>query len=145
MGGTLCKPLTDTKPYVEFKPTKQQKATTKRANPVNTEFRRFYERGDLPIHVEHTSSGNRIHWKVDVAKLDYHHYLPIFLDGLRETEEPYKFLAYQGTVDMLEHGGPKILPVIPQLILPLKSKIALLPTDNSVNLSQLLSTRAIQR
>ena len=62
----------------------------------------------------------RIQWKVDIEKLDYHHYLPIFFDGLREKEEPYRFLAVQGTFDMLEHGGSKILPVIPQLIIPVK-------------------------
>ncbi len=57
-----------------------------------------------------------------MTKLDYHHYLPIFFDGLRENEEPYRFLAEQGVYDMLEHGGStKILPVIPQLIIPLKS------------------------
>ena len=35
-------------------------------------------------------------YKVDVDKLDYHHYLPIFLDGIREKEDPYRFLAIQG-------------------------------------------------
>mmetsp|Transcript_30818 Transcript_30818/g.74029 ORF Transcript_30818/g.74029 Transcript_30818/m.74029 type:complete len:327 (+) Transcript_30818:115-1095(+) len=94
-----------------------------RSNPPNTEFRRFYERGDLPIAIEHRGVGNRIQWKVDVEKLDYHHYLPIFFDGLREKEEPYRFLAVQGTFDMLEHGGSKILPVIPQLIIPVKTAL----------------------
>ncbi|EKX46860.1 hypothetical protein GUITHDRAFT_49760, partial [Guillardia theta CCMP2712] len=98
-------------------------ALTMRSNPPNTEFRRFYERGDLPIAVEHSGAGNRIQWKVDIEKLDYHHYLPIFVDGLREKEEPYRFLAIQGTFDMLEHGGGKILPVIPQLIIPFKTAL----------------------
>lgn len=35
---------------------------------------------------------------------------------------PYEFFARQGIHDMLEHGGNKILPVIPQLIIPIKSK-----------------------
>jgi hypothetical protein len=30
---------------------------------------------------------------VEISKLDFHHYLPIFFDGLRENEEPYRFLA----------------------------------------------------
>merc|ERR1711998_492085 len=88
-------------------------AFRERANPPNTEFRRFYERGDLPIQVEHRGVHNRIGWKVDIEKLDYHHYLPIFFDGLREKEEPYRFLAVQGVHDMLENGGSKILPVFP--------------------------------
>merc|ERR1712230_319436 len=66
---------------------------------------------------------NRIGWKVDIEKLDYHHYLPIFFDGLREKEEPYRFLAVQGVFDMLENGGSKILPVIPQLIIPIKTAL----------------------
>lgn len=101
-----------------------------RENPPNTEFRRFYERGDLPISIEHRGVGNRILWKVDIEKLDYHHYLPIFFDGLREKEEPYRFLAVQGTFDMLEHGLTKILPVIPQLIIPIKT--ALNTRENTV-------------
>jgi len=98
-------------------------AFRERANPPNTEFRRFYERGDLPIQVEHRGVHNRIGWKVDIEKLDYHHYLPIFFDGLREKEEPYRFLAVQGVFDMLENGGSKILPVIPQLIIPIKTAL----------------------
>jgi len=93
-----------------------------RDNPPNTEFRKCYERGDLPIAVDHRGT-NCISWKVDIDKLDYHHYLPIFFDGLREEEEPYKFLALQGCYDMLEAGGSKILPVIPQLIIPIKTAL----------------------
>ncbi|XP_064157577.1 parkin coregulated gene protein [Anguilla rostrata] len=88
-----------------------------------TAFRKFYERGDFPIALEHDTKGNRIAWKVEIEKLDYHHYLPLFFDGLRETVHPYEFFARQGVNDMLEHGGPKILPVIPQLIIPIKNAL----------------------
>lgn len=113
------------KPIISDREIEKPRAgsTAIRANPPNTEFRRFYERGDLPIAIEHSGAGNRIQWKVDIEKLDYHHYLPIFFDGLREKEEPYRFLAIQGTFDMLEHGGSKILPVIPQLIIPFKTAL----------------------
>ena len=60
--------------------------------------------------------------QVEIEKLDYHHYLPLFFDGLCETSHPYEFFARQGVHDMLEHGGAKVLPVIPQLIIPIKSK-----------------------
>mmetsp|Transcript_12876 Transcript_12876/g.34343 ORF Transcript_12876/g.34343 Transcript_12876/m.34343 type:complete len:296 (+) Transcript_12876:63-950(+) len=114
-----------------LKPTKVEERKPKppkagafevRDNPPNTEFRKCYERGDLPIAVDHRGT-NCISWKVDIDKLDYHHYLPIFFDGLREEEEPYKFLALQGCYDMLEVGGSKILPVIPQLIIPIKTAL----------------------
>merc|ERR1712125_222271 len=76
----------------------------------------------MPIAVFHGSVG-KIVWKVDIDKLDYHHYLPIFFDGLREKEDPYRFLAVQGAYEMLEKGGAKILPVVPQLIIPVKTAL----------------------
>eukprot|EP00455_Lapot_gusevi_P002281 TRINITY_DN1088_c0_g1_i6.p1 TRINITY_DN1088_c0_g1~~TRINITY_DN1088_c0_g1_i6.p1 ORF type:complete len:247 (-),score=91.70 TRINITY_DN1088_c0_g1_i6:232-972(-) len=88
-----------------------------------TEFRRFYDRGDLPLCVDFHGATRKIQWKAEVDKLDYHHYLPIFFDGLREKEEPYKFLALQGVYDLLKSGGSRILPVIPQLIIPIKTAL----------------------
>jgi hypothetical protein len=88
-----------------------------------TSFRKFYDHGDLPLQVFHGAVGGKIAWKVDIEKLDYHHYLPIFMDGCREKEDPYRFLAVQGMFDMLEKGGPKILPVVPQLIIPMKTAL----------------------
>lgn len=93
-----------------------------RRNVPASEFRRFYDRGDMPIAVSHGGT-NKIVWKVPVDQLDYHHYLPIFFDGLREKSDPYRFLAIQGVFDMLEHGGNKVLPVIPQLIIPIKTAL----------------------
>jgi len=58
---------------------------------------------------------------VEIEKLDYHHYLPLFFDGLVEKDYPYDIFAMRGIHDMLDHGGSKILPVVPQLILPIKS------------------------
>ncbi|CAJ1073422.1 parkin coregulated gene protein isoform X2 [Xyrichtys novacula] len=72
--------------------------------------------------VDHNTRGNRITWKVDIGTLDYQHFLPLFFDGLSETAHPYAFLARQGCHDLLDHGGSKILPVIPQLIIPIKSE-----------------------
>ncbi|KAL3049345.1 hypothetical protein OYC64_008748 [Pagothenia borchgrevinki] len=91
--------------------------------PKPTTFRKFYERGEFPMALEHDTKGNRIAWKVEIEKLDYHHYLPLFFDGLCETVHPYEFFARQGVHDMLEHGGTKIQPVIPQLIIPIKNAL----------------------
>ncbi|XP_019727665.1 parkin coregulated gene protein, partial [Hippocampus comes] len=60
---------------------------------------------------------------VEIEKLDYHHFLPLLFDGLCETAHPYEFFARQGIHDLLEHGGPKIQPVIPQLIIPIKNAL----------------------
>jgi len=60
---------------------------------------------------------------VEIEKLDYYHYLPVFFDGLVETDFPYDVFAMRGVHDLLDHGASKILPVIPQLILPIKSAL----------------------
>lgn len=33
---------------------------------------------------------NKLSWKVEPERLDFHHYLPLFMSGLREVEEPYQ-------------------------------------------------------
>lgn len=76
------------------------------------------------MRIDHGGVHNRIAWKVEIQKLDYHHYLPIFFDGLREVEAPYNFIAEQGVYDMLQAGAHKVLPVIPQLIIPVKSEFS---------------------
>lgn len=86
-----------------------------------TSFRMYYERGDLPIKMEYFCGDWRISWLVDMEKLDLNLYLPLFFDGLSETEHPYKTYARQGVRDLIKVGGDKIYPVIPQLIIPIKS------------------------
>eukprot|EP00746_Dinoflagellata_sp_MGD_P163459 gnl/MRDRNA2_/MRDRNA2_91505_c0_seq1.p1 gnl/MRDRNA2_/MRDRNA2_91505_c0~~gnl/MRDRNA2_/MRDRNA2_91505_c0_seq1.p1 ORF type:complete len:300 (+),score=55.45 gnl/MRDRNA2_/MRDRNA2_91505_c0_seq1:99-998(+) len=120
-GGTFAVSMGVRAPSMQ-KPPPRAGAISRR--PISkTEFRRFYDRGDLPIQIYHGAVGGKIAWKVDIEKLDYHHYLPIFFDGLREKEDPYRFLAVQGVYDMLDKGGSKILPVVPQLIIPLKTAL----------------------
>ena len=110
------------------KPKPQPVPQKPKAGAVNcrriplSEFRTFYDRGDLPVTIEHGPQ-NKINWKVDIQQLDYHHYLPIFFEGIREKIDPYRFLAVQGVFDMLDKGGPKVLPVIPQLIIPIKTAL----------------------
>ncbi|CAD2216550.1 hypothetical protein AGDE_03471 [Angomonas deanei] len=87
-----------------------------------TEFRQHYERGDLPLSIQHAATRS-LQWKVDIDKLDYHHYLPIFFDGLRELEEPYAYVAYQGSLDLLERGHTAVFKTVPQLIIPLKTAL----------------------
>lgn len=105
-----------------------------------SEFRRFYDRGDLPVQILHTATQNKISWKVDIDKLDYHHYLPIFFDGLREREDPYRFLAVEGVHNMLDKGGSKILPVVPQLIIPIKKALNTRDSEVMVTTLKVLQT-----
>ena len=53
----------------------------------------YYDRGDMPITVNFNGADRKIGWKLEPEHIDYHLYLPIFFEGLRETREPYKFLA----------------------------------------------------
>ena len=63
-------------------------------------------------------------------QLDNHHYLPIFFEEIIEKQDPYRFFAVKGVFDMLEKCGAKVLPVIPQLIIPIK--IALNTGDSEI-------------
>ncbi|XP_071955592.1 parkin coregulated gene protein-like [Antedon mediterranea] len=86
-------------------------------------FRKFYNRGDFPITLTHDSKGNKIAWNIEIERLDFHHYLPLLFDGLCETEHPYDFFARKGISDLLEHNNNKVLPVIPQLIVPIQNAL----------------------
>jgi hypothetical protein len=110
-------------PATREKPPPPRAGAYNKGNITASEFRRSYDRGDLPIQIAHSGTANKITWKVDIEKLDFHHYLPIFFDGLREKEDPYRFLAVEGVYNMLERGGSKILPVVPQLIIPVKTAL----------------------
>jgi len=119
--------------FAKSNPTTQKPragAANKRWIPVS-EFRLFYDRGDLPVTIEH-GPPNKINWKVEIQQLDYHHYLPIFFEGIREKMDPYRFLAVQGVFDMLDKGGAKVLPVIPQLIIPIKTSLNTRDPENIV-------------
>lgn len=58
-----------------------------------TLFKMYYDRGDMPITVSFNGADRKIGWKLEPEHIDYHLYLPIFFEGLREVKEPYKFLA----------------------------------------------------
>lgn len=107
------------------RPLEKQRETafSRRGNPPDTDFRRFYERADLPVQVDQNGSLPKLAWKVPVEKLDFAHYFPLFFDGLREVEWPYCFLAERGVNDMITHGYHKILSVVPQIIIPLKTAL----------------------
>ena len=104
-----------------IQPNNQVRASFKRMPVGLSEFRRFYDRGDLPIQLSHW---NEVSWKRPIDQLDYHHYLPIFFDGLREQEDPYRFLAIQGCYELIAKPDATILPVVPQLIIPIKTALS---------------------
>ena len=89
-----------------------------------SDFRLHYDRGDLPVLVKH-ERGTSIQWKDPTFdKFNYQLFLPIFVDGIREVTDPYRFIAIRGTFDILDHVKDNIVKIIPQLILPLKTALA---------------------
>lgn len=89
--------------------------------PKTVSFKINYNRGEFPINLE--PNRTNVSWKTDIRKLDYHHYLPLFFEGLSETEEPYKFICRQGISDLLANGSKRIFPCVPQLIIPIKNAL----------------------
>ncbi|CAH2268380.1 parkin coregulated gene protein homolog [Pararge aegeria] len=89
-----------------------------------TMFRKCYQRGEFPVAIEFTTSGKQLSWKVPIEKLDFHHYLPMFFDGLAEGTYPFSFIVERGIHDLVSKGSYKILPVVPQLIIPIKNAFA---------------------
>ncbi|KAJ0409228.1 hypothetical protein P43SY_006725 [Pythium insidiosum] len=88
-----------------------------------TRFRYFYDRGDLPVRVNFAGAIRKLQWQVELTQLDYGHYLPMFMEGLRELDEPYHFLAVNGVLDMLEKGEGRPLTCLPLLVLPMKQNL----------------------
>lgn len=87
-------------------------------------FRKCYMRGEFPVCIEFTTFGKKLSWKVPIEKLDFHHYLPMFFDGLSEAAYPFNFIVEKGIHDLVTKGSYKILPVVPQLIIPIKNALA---------------------
>ena len=114
-------------------------AQTGSSRHVYSQFRKQYLRGDLPVLVDHGAK-RVVLWKADIRSLDLTEMLPLFMDGLRETAEPYAFLAYAGTLDMLDNGGDAVDVAIPHMIAPLKRA---LDTRSRVVVSRAL--RVVQR
>jgi len=94
-----------------------------RNNPRNTLFREFYDAGEIPIAVAHGGGSNAVTWRVDPASLDYHRYLPLFFDGIREIDHPYRLLSVQGAKQLLAVRPEKVADVLPQVILPLQNAL----------------------
>ncbi len=123
----ITKPFAKTIAFTSLKKEATEKppkagALNPRRIPVS-DFRLHYDRGDLPILVEH-ERGTKIKWKdPKFEKFNFQLYLPIFVDGIREKTDPYRFLAIQGTFDLLDYVKDSVVKVIPQLILPLKAAL----------------------
>jgi len=77
----------------------------------------------LPCKIDQKGVKNKLAWKGAIESIDFNFWLPVFMDGVREEEEPYQFIAMDGITQLLDHGGSKILPTLPVLIMPIKQAL----------------------
>jgi hypothetical protein len=108
------------------KPRVTNTALEKRCNPFAvsdnpaTRFRKHYERGDLPVVIRH---GARLvlEWKAPIHSLAIAQLLPIFVDGIREKHNPYRFVATEGAFNLITCGEPeRISGCVDELVHPIK-------------------------
>lgn len=139
-GKPLDRPKPEATPFGEF--PKDYLACTKRAKEnkptdsgskkkrnealaprpiIATEFRKYYERGDIPVKIIHCGSLNKIDWLEKPDEIDIKRYLPWFVEGLREKLEPFRFLAILGSFELVEKNSTeKIIEVAALIVMPLK-------------------------
>lgn len=100
-------------------------AVVPRPNPPDTELRKYYERGQIPVKIMHGEVQNTLSWTIPIESVDYTRYLPVFFDGLREVETPYSYMSELGVKDMLNApgGGERALEAVPRLIQPIKTAL----------------------
>lgn len=67
-----------------------------------TNFRRVYDVGDLKVSINQTGQGGKLLWKDKPSTQNYNQVLPLFFEGLREKQDPYRYIAVQGVYDLLE-------------------------------------------
>jgi len=98
--------------------------TTRTVTPAPTRFRQRYDAGEVPVRVAHGGGANAIAWRVDPAALDARVYLPLFIDGVRETTHPYRLLAVRGGMELTRACGERaLLETLPRVVLPLKDAL----------------------
>lgn len=69
-----------------------------------TDFKKYYDRGDIPITVLHSGSINKIKWNIAPDKVDITKLLPLFCTGLVEKYDPYRILAIMGSFELIEYN-----------------------------------------
>lgn len=82
--------------------------------------------GFVPACVGHGSKGSakgeaELRWTIPLETIDMAKYLPIFFDGVREIEEPYRFVATQGTFELLNRmialqSGHEVINCLDELV-----------------------------
>jgi len=86
-------------------------------------FPKRYLRRELPCTIQHHVGGLALSWQCGLHDLDYDLYLPIFMDGIRCTKNPFNFIARQGVHELVEAAKGRahvIRRVLHKLIKPMR-------------------------
>lgn len=104
---------------------KKSPSGARQRRPVQpTEFRKAYERGVIPIKIQHTGTLNKIEWESDPREADLKFLLPLFVDGLKEKLDPFRFLAILGSLELIECAETqKLLECLALIIMPIKTAL----------------------
>ncbi|OQR94788.1 hypothetical protein THRCLA_08098 [Thraustotheca clavata] len=79
--------------------------------------------GQVPVCVEPRTGGNHLKWTKAIDDIDYSVFLPLFLEGTREKDEPYHFLASTGSFELVQYGRlhpEKVHACLHKLIAPIR-------------------------
>lgn len=84
-------------------------------------FRNFgysYLAGGVPVKMTHGHVNLKLIWDIPREDLNYDPLLIVCFDGLKELAHPYKFIAYQSCLELLEASNArnKVVPLLPKLI-----------------------------
>jgi len=117
--------ISETAPLKELKQVnenvvKKQKKQEKPTGIATTLFRKYYLRGDFPVSISFSGAQRTLKWLADPKTIDLAHFLPLFIEGLVETEEPFTFIAEKSSLQAISANPDKLVEVLPEIILPLK-------------------------
>lgn len=65
-------------------------------------------------------------WGDRPSEVDFSRWLPIFVEGLRECQEPYRFLSIMGSFDLIEEAGlapGRLVELSSDLVPPIKKAL----------------------
>jgi hypothetical protein len=121
-GGATSALLADVTNLSKAPESKPKHLGDKKPKPP-TDFQKYYVRGDFPVSVSFNGANRKLKWLVEPTQIDLGRYLPLFLMGLTETQEPYIFLGEETSLQAIAQNGDKLADILPDLILPIKAAL----------------------
>ena len=98
-----------------------------------TIFRTAYERGRLPVKIKHGAVA-KLAWARTLDRTDILSLLPLFVEGMQEKTNPYRYVAINGANDILAMADTDTLvAALPEMVTGLKKLLESNCRHNIVN------------